>query len=83
VFFGNLDVWPLLPQFFFFSRRMGAVQGTGKFLNFSLTFSECRRQAVQKNASQSSGTVAVWRLILARFSYFPAAIRFSPFCRPD
>jgi hypothetical protein len=45
--------------------------------NFSLKFSECQRQAVKKNALQSSQTVAVRRLNWHRSAIFKRQYDFS------
>jgi hypothetical protein len=55
---------PLLPQYYSssFFHAAGAPLKAPAGFNFSFKFSECRRRAVKKNASQSSWTVAVRRL---------------------
>ena len=70
---------PLLPQYCsssFFHAAEAPFKAPASF-NFSLKFSECRRRAVQKNASQSSRTVAVRRLNWHRSAIFQRQYDFS------
>ena len=70
---------PLLLQYCsssFFHAARGPFKAPASF-NFSLKFSECRRRAVQKNASQSSRTVAVRRLNWHRSAIFQRQYAFS------
>ena len=70
---------PLLPQYCSssFSHAAGAPFKAPASFNFSLKFFECRRRAVQKNASQSSRTVAVRRLNWHRSAIFQRQYDFS------
>jgi hypothetical protein len=60
-----------------FFHAAGAPYKAPASFNFSLKFSECRGQAVQKNASQSSQTVAVRRLDWHRSAIFQRQYDFS------
>jgi hypothetical protein len=70
---------PLLPLYCSssFFHAAGALFKAPASFNFSLKFFECQRRAFQKNASQSSRTVAVRRLNWHRSAIFQCQYDFS------